>query len=235
MSCSRLVFAGLTRHLLRSSLTALAVSLAVCLFLASLGLHRGYASSLSASLDRMGYHVLVTAKGCPYETATLVLRGGNIPMYVSESLVDDLQRDPAWQEGTRFLMQGIELEPGRPMAVFLGIDGHFMRLKPWMKLQQGRLFSGPDAVEVVLGYNAAEVLRLKAGDRLRVPRLGVELPVSGVFERSGSQDDGMVFLPLVTAQQLFDRKGKLTGVGVKLNDMSRMGAFLDRAFEIPSM
>jgi putative ABC transport system permease protein len=45
----------------------------------------------------------------------------------------------------------------------------------------------------------------------------------------------MIYLPLAYAQKLFERKGKLTGVGVKLTDVTKMGPFLDRAFEIPSM
>lgn len=231
----RLAVSGLARHPLRGAFACLAVALAVALFLGALGLHDGYASALSDSIERMGYHVLVTAKGCPYETATLVLRGGNIPMYVDESLVADLEADPAYEAGTRFLMQGIEIAQDRPMMVFLGIDDQFSRLKPWMRLQQGRGFSGPEASEAILGYNAAEVLRLKAGDTLELPRFGRTISVIGVFDRSGSQDDGMVFLPLAYAQKLFDRQGKLTGIGVKLTDLSRLGPFLDRAFEIPSM
>ncbi|MGH9870585.1 MAG: ABC transporter permease [Candidatus Polarisedimenticolia bacterium] len=232
---ARLAVAGLLRHPLRTFLTCLAVALAVCLFVAVLGLQRGYAASLGRSLEMMGYHVLVTARGCPYETATLVLRGGNIPMYVDESLVDVLREDPAWEAGTRFLMQGIEAGPERRFTVFLGVDDELRRLKPWMRLQQGSWFSHPEAAEAILGYNAAEVLRLKPGDSIEIPGLGRSLAVRGVLERTGSQDDGMVLLPLVFAQSLFNRQGKLTGIGVKLSDLSLMGPFLDRAFEIPSM
>ena len=94
-----LALAGLRANPLRSALTCLAVALAVALFLGALGLHDGYAAALAASVEKMGYQVLVTAKGCPYETATLVLRGGNIPMYVDESLVQTLREDPAWESG----------------------------------------------------------------------------------------------------------------------------------------
>ncbi len=231
----RLPLAGLLRHPLRAALTCLAVALAVCLFVGMLGLQRGYAASLGRSLDLMGYHVLVTARGCPYETATLVLRGGNIPMYVDESLVETLRKDPAWEAGTRFLMQGIEAGPQRRFTVFLGVDEAMPALKPWMKLQQGRWFSDGEAAEAILGYNAAEVMRLKPGDTLEIQELGRTIAVRGVYERTGSQDDGMVFLPLAYAQSVFNRQGKLTGIGVKLTDLSRMGPFLDRAFEIPSM
>ncbi len=229
-----LAVAGVRRHPLRASLTCLAIALAAALFLGALGLHDGYAAALETSVERMGYHVLVTAKGCPYETATLVLRGGDIPMYVDERLVDQLERDPAFEIGTRFLMQGIDAGDGT-FTVFLGVDDDFRKLKPWMTLQQGEWFSGPEAAEAILGYNVAETLRLTPGDTLPVERYGRTLRVRGVFDRSGSQDDGMIFLPLAFSQQLFDRQGKLTGVGVRLNDLTRIGSFLDRAFDIPSM
>ncbi len=231
----RLSLSNLLRHPLRTAMTCLAVALAVCLFLGAVGLHNGYALALTRSIDLMGYHVLVTAKGCPYETATLVLRGGNIPMYVDESLVGMLEKDPAYESGTRFLMQGLENGERGIFTVFLGIDDEFAKLKPWMRLQQGQWFSSPDAAEAILGYNVAENLRLKTGDTFTVTRYGKDLTIRGVFDKSGSQDDGMVFLPLPFAQQMFDRQGKLTGIGVMLKDLNKMGPFLDRAFEIPSM
>lgn len=231
----RLAVAGLVRTPLRFALTCLAVGLAVCLFLGALGLHDGYARALARSVDRMGYHVLVTAKGCPYETATLVLRGGDIPMYVDESLVETLKADPAWDRGTRFLMQAVERVEDRGFTVFLGIDDEFRALKPWMSLQQGAWFSSSDAAEVILGYNVAETLRKAPGDTLTLHDYGLSLAVGGVFDRSGSQDDGMIFLPLLSAQKLFNRQGKLTGVGVRLTDLDGMGPFLDRAFETPSL
>lgn len=230
-----LALAGLRANPLRAALTCLAVALAVALFLGALGLHDGYAAALAASVEKMGYQVLVTAKGCPYETATLVLRGGNIPMYVDESLVQTLREDPAWESGTSFLMQGVENGPAGVFTVFLGIDDEFVKLKPWMKLQQGSWFSGTDQAEAIFGYNAAETLRVKAGDTFEVTAYGRTLTIRGVFERTGSQDDGMIFLPLPYAQKMFERQGKLTGVGVKLTDMTKMGPFLERAFEIPSM
>lgn len=222
-------------HPARTALTAMAVALAVCLFVGALGLHDGYAAALVRNVDRMGFHVLITAKGCPYETATLVLRGGNIPMYVDDSLLLDLKTDPAYESGTRFLMQGVANGEDDVFTVFMGIDDQFLKLKPWMALQQGEWFSGEESAEVILGYNVAETLRLKTGDTFTVTGHGRDLTIRGVFDRSGSQDDGMVFLPLGYAQKLFDRMGKLTGIGVRLKDVTRMGSFLDRAFEVPSV
>ena len=46
----------------------------------------------------------------------------------------------------------------------------------------------------------------------------------GVFERVGAQDDGVIFVPLKTAQRIFDLDNKLTGIGVKLKEISDLGS-----------
>jgi len=183
----------------------------------------------------MGYQVLVTAKGCPYEAASLVMRGGNVPMYIDETTFDTILSDPDVAEATRIFMQGMPAGTADRLMVFLGVDDRFARLKPWMTLQRGSWYSGPEAAEAILGYNAAVTLDLNVGSTLPVGPTHKALVVRGVFDRSGTQDDGMVFLPLRFAQELFDRQGKLTGVGVKLKSLDRVQGFLGRMFDLPSV
>jgi putative ABC transport system permease protein len=213
----------------------LGVALSTALLLGILGLHAGYVRSLDATIDRMGYQVLVTAKGCPYEAASLVMRGGNVPMYIDDAVFDGIVADPDVAEATRIFMQGLEAGEADRLTVFVGVDDRFRRLKPWMSLQRGDWFSGDAAPEAVLGFNAAVTLGLNLGDRLPVGPAHEPVTIRGVFDRTGTQDDGMVYLPLRFAQQLFDRQGKLTAVGVRLRSLDRVEAFLGRVFEIPSV
>ena len=237
----RLATSDLRRRPLRTTLAILGVALSTALLLGTLGLHTGYVRSLDSTIDRMGYQVLVTAKGCPYEAASLVMRGGNVPMYIDEATFDNILSDPDVAEATRIFMQGMPAPEGSPaggsgrLMVFLGVDDHFLRLKPWMNLQRGSWFSGAEAAEAILGYNAALTLGLKIGDILPVGKAFDGAVVRGVFDRSGTQDDGMIFLPLRFAQKLFERQGKLTGVGVRLKSLDRVQAFLGRMFELPSV
>ena len=60
------VLKELQRHRTRSALTISGVALSVCVLVSLLGLGTGYRTSLIHSIDRLGYHVLVTSKGCPY-------------------------------------------------------------------------------------------------------------------------------------------------------------------------
>ena len=50
-----------------------------------LGFNRGYESALNRDIDNMGYQVMVMAKGCPYEAATLMLQGGTGLRYIEQS------------------------------------------------------------------------------------------------------------------------------------------------------
>jgi putative ABC transport system permease protein len=231
----RLATSDLRRRPLRTGLAILGVALSTGLLLGTLSMHAGYVHALDSTIDRMGYQVLVTAKGCPYEAASLMMRGGNTPMTIDDSTFDTILQDPDVSEATRIFMQSMPAGPTGKNMVFLGVDDRYRRLKPWMTLQQGVWFSGPEAPEALLGYNAALLLGLKLGEALPVGPTHKPLIVRGVFDRSGTQEDGMVIIPLTYSQELFDRQGKLTGVGVRLKSLDKVQGFLQRMFDLPSV
>lgn len=68
---------------------------------------------------------------------------------------------------------------------------------------------------------AAKVEKRKVGDKVYFPDLKKEFTVSGILERTGSEDDGFFFLPLATAQTVFKKEGKLTGIAVSLQDVEQ--------------
>jgi putative ABC transport system permease protein len=231
----RLATSDFRRRPLRSLLAVMGVALSTALLLGTVSLHNGYVRALDSTIDRMGYQVLVTAKGCPYEAASLAMRGGNVPMYIDEKTFDNIIADPDVLEATKLFMQGMVSGDTKKTFVFMGVDDRFHRLKPWMTLQRGSWFTGPEKGEAILGYNAAQTLGLKIGDHLPVGPTHDPVAVRGVFDRSGTQDDGMIFLPLSFTQELFDRRGKLTGVGVRLRSLDRVQPFLEKMFELPSV
>jgi putative ABC transport system permease protein len=77
-------------------------------------------------------------------------------------------------------------------------------LKPWWKVQ-GAL---PDADGILLGAEAARVLNLDAGNRIKINNN--DLVVSGILQRTGSQDDQLIFARLGTAQSIFGKQGKVS-------------------------
>jgi putative ABC transport system permease protein len=94
-------------------------------------------------------------------------------------------------EGRRILMAGVDFKAA-------GI------LKPWWRVQGAY----PDALGILLGSEAAGLLNLKTGDRL--PVNGLDLTVSGILEPTGSQDDQLAFAALTTAQQVFQKTGRIS-------------------------
>ncbi|MDR2826423.1 MAG: FtsX-like permease family protein [Deltaproteobacteria bacterium] len=64
----------------------------------------------------------------------------------------------------------------------------------------------PQADGVLIGAVASSRLNLEPGDRVNIK--GAELPISGVLEETGSDDDNVIFLPLALMQALTGRVGE---------------------------
>jgi putative ABC transport system permease protein len=73
------------------------------------------------------------------------------------------------------------------------------------------------------------------GDQIFVPGLNKVLTVKGIFERTGTQDDGVIFIPLATAQRIFDLSGKLTGIGIKLKNIQQIAEFEESLYNEPGI
>ena len=228
------VLKELRRHRTRSALTISGVALSVCVLVSLLGLGTGYRTSLIHSIDRLGYHVLVTSKGCPYEAATLLMQGGVIPMYMDEAIHREILRDADVATTTRLFLGSLPVHR-EGFSLITGIEDSFLEMKPWLTFQRGEWFNEGATDEVILGYSVAAYYRKNIGDDFPLTGMGQTFRVRGIFDRSGTQDDGTIFVPLGVAQRLFDKKEKLTGIGVKLKDLSRIDGFSERVFEIPSV
>jgi putative ABC transport system permease protein len=207
------------------------VGVATAMMVSALSISHGYERTLAHDIEMMGYQVLITGKGCPHEAATLILRGGSIPMYIDNRVYQHIMADPDVADATRFFMQSLPGDEPGSFQLYTGIDDRFLELKPEVTFLQGGRFDSDVSEQVILGYNVAEYRRLDTGDTVTV--LGRDLSVQGILDKLGTQSDGTIFLPILTAQQLFDKRDRLTGMGVRLTDMNRANAFIDRVYELP--
>ncbi len=234
-----IAFKNLKRKKIRTVLTVGGVSIAVAVLVSLLGFDKGYQKGLSTDIDRMGYHVLVTAKGCPYEAATLMLKGGGGLRYMDEDIYERIVDDQRVDTITPQLVSTVynqERSEGRGgFAMYMGIERSFLKLKPWNKFKDGGWFSTDAADEVIMGYEAAEVEQRLVGDKLFIPGVEKILTVRGIFERTGTQDDGVIFMPLKTAQTIFGLSGKLTGIGVKLEEITMLSEFEEDLYNEPGI
>lgn len=189
-----------------------------------LGFVQGYQAAVAEDVDRLGYDLLITAKGCPYEAATLMLRGGVGLQYMPASVVSQLRSDADVSATFPMLIHPTRT-PGNDTAMTLikGVDIGWRDALD-LQLKEGAWFEETDAGlrgdGVVLGYEAAELEQRHAGDPYLLHGGSgdafTKTTVLGVLERTGTQVDGTVILPIATVQATYDLPGKLTGVGVQV-------------------
>jgi putative ABC transport system permease protein len=230
---------NLFRKKTRSALTVLGIGLSAWVLLSLLGFNRGYEAALNKDIDNMGFQVLVAAKGCPYEAATLMLKGGTGLRYMNESVIRDILRHPEVEKVTPMLMQAV-FDPNKGesggLSAYLGVDpATFPALKSYLKFKQGGWFTDTQAHEAVMGYEAAELEQREVGDLLLIPEKNIELKVAGVLTRSGTQDDGTIFVPLRMLQKEFGQEGRVTAVGIKVDRRADITALENKLYDLPDV
>lgn len=238
-----LAFKNLRRRAVRTALTVAGVGLAVAVAVSLGGFVLGYRGAIDRSIEMLGFQVMIMAKGCPYEAATMMLKGGTGLLYLPSDTYDKVKSDPditsitpifvgvAQKEASGIRDEGSE----KTFTVINGIDvPSFLSMKPWLKFKGGpgyaggKWFSAASKDEVVLGYELAEYEQRKVGDAFyatitpngRPDPVRHEFKVAGVLERTGTQDDGTVFMPIDAAREAFNRPKQLTILGLKLKKFS---------------
>lgn len=232
-------YKNLLRKKIRSSLTIIGVGLSAWVLASLMGFNKGYEASLNRDIDNMGFQIVVTAKGCPYEAATLMLKGGTSLRYMKEEVRETVAAHEEVEGTTPMLMQAI-FDPNKGedggMAAYLGVDpATFPNMKTYLEFKQGKWFTDSSAYEAVLGYEAAELEQREVGDLLLIPEEDVELKVVGILNRTGTQDDGTIFLPLKAVQKIFNKPGELTGLGIKVKKDANIARLEEKLYELPDV
>ena len=239
MKIYHIAYKNLLRKKVRSLLTVIGIALSAWVLASLMGFNRGYEASLNRDIDNMGFQVILTAKGCPYEAATLMLKGGTGFRYLNEDITKDIRKNEEVRNLSNMLIQAVfdpnKGESGGIMA-YLGIDPRtYPKMKSYMKFQQGKWFENPEVFEAVLGYEAAELEQREVGDKMLIPGKEVEITVVGILKRTGTQDDGTIFLPIKTVQKIFGKEGKITGVGIQVKKESNLVKFEEKLYDLPDV
>ena len=231
-------FKNLLRKRTRTLLTIFGIALSAWVLASLLGFNKGYEASLNRDIDNMGFQVLLTAKGCPYEAATLMLKGGTGLKYMDPAIAEAVAAEPEVDGVTPMLMQ-VVFDPNKGetggIAAFLGVDpASFPKLKSALPFKAGGWFEQPEALEAVFGYEVAELEQREVGDLYLIPEKEVEVKVVGILERTGTQDDGTIFLPIKSVQKIFGVR-ELTSIGIKVRKDADMKAFEDKMYKLPDV
>ena len=232
MNLLTLSLKDLLRKPARSLLTVAGVALASATLFSLLSFNKGYDASLKKEMSDSGIHMLVSTEGCPMEAASLALHGGEIPKFLPESRLPAIRAVPGVRAVTGMLIFSVQGE-GNRMDLFYGVDDEFYKLRKNWKLK-GTWFT--DAHSIILGAEAARVEKRDVGDKIYFPEIDTEFKVTGILERTGSEDDGFFFIPLKTAQKVFHKEGKLTGAGVNIADVTtQLDSVKDGIEQIPDV
>jgi len=238
LSVFEVAYKSLLRKKARSLLTVMGIAMAAWVLVSLFGFNRGYETSLNRDIDNLGFQMLVVAKGCPYEAATLMLKGGTGLKYMSPEIAAEVEAEPEVEGVTPMLMQ-VVFDPNKGesggLAAFLGVDpASYPKLKSALPFKAGGWFKEPEAAEAVFGYEVAELEQREVGDLYLIPEKEVEVKVVGILERTGTQDDGTIFLPLKTVQMIFG-VDQLTSIGIKVKKEADMKVFEDKMYKLPDV
>ena len=165
-----LAWKNLTRRRVRTALTAGGVALAVAVAVSLGGFNLGYRRAIAGSMEQLGFQVMVMAKGCPYEAATMMLKGGTGLLYLPEAAHEQIRTDPDIESITPIFIgiaekEGFSLD-GTPVSssftILSGVEaGSFQVMKPWLAMKKGagyeggRWFGADATNEVVMGFEVA--------------------------------------------------------------------------------
>jgi putative ABC transport system permease protein len=106
----------------------------------------------------------------------------------------------------------VQSEVNGTAVITSGIDPEAeARIKSWWSVERGKYLENGNMA--MLGSTASEVLRLNPGDTFKLR--GSDLTVTGVLAATGSSDDYRIFVPLRTAQQIFQKEGLVSTVDIR--------------------
>jgi len=235
----QVAYKNLLRKKVRSLLTLIGIALSAWVLVSLLGFNHGYETALNKDIDNMGFQMMIMAKGCPYEAATMMLRGGTGLRYMKQSILETIEKEPEVEKTTPILMQAV-FDPNKGesggIAAYLGVEPKsFSEMKTFFKFRQGGWFTDEKAYEAVMGYEAAELEQREIGDMILMPEKNIQFEVVGILDRTGTQDDGTIFVPLKTLQKIFNRSDELTTVGIKVRKDADSNRLEQKLYTLPDV
>lgn len=219
-STGKLILGNLLRRPLRNGLTIAGVALASAALFSLVSFQRGYQAGLHGEMDRLGAHVLVVPKGCPYDAASIALHGANWPCYLKSDYVETVRTTPHVAVAAPVFMAAIYQGDTGSQVVYCGVEPDIARLKSYWKVE-GRMPTRPG--DLLIGSEVARTRGWRMGQSVSLP--GVESgsgTVAGIIGATQGADDLFIFMPMADAQRTFKHPGEITHMLVKLDDPSNL-------------
>lgn len=215
MSFLKIAFKNLLRHRIRSLLTLIGIATSVAVLFSIISFNRGFERGLTKELQRTGIHFMIVPSGCPHEVASLVLHGAVIPKFLDLKVMEHVENISGIELASPILVAQLPNHEKNRVDLIYGMDmGHLDRLKPTWNIK-GFIPKGDD--ELIVGSEIASHDNIKVGDIINYSTVKRTFKVSGILEKTGGQDDAFIYMPIRMAQEVFNKPGGATAIGVKVS------------------
>lgn len=203
------------RRRLRTFITMLGVAFGVAALFSLISFQRGYQAGMQGELDRLGAHILVVPKGCPYDAASIALHGASWPCYLKSDYLQQIRTTKGVDTAAPLLMNAVYDASGE-QSTYLGAEPGLLRLKRGWHIR-GRFPA--QSGDCLIGATVAQKRHLDIGQSFALPGLtNAQGRVAGVLDSTQGADDTFIYMPMADAQRLFKRPGQLTHILVRLTD-----------------
>lgn len=230
MNLPKLVVSNMARRRGRFVFTLLGITIGIGAFVTFLALGGSLKKEVMREANALGANLVVTPKGsCAYEQVSILtgeVLPSNITMeeYAKVSALPGMTVVPVLAEKSAI--------NNRPVSVSGILPARMRAFKGW-QLTAGDDLATDNEPAVLLGAVAAEQFRLQPGGSIVIR--GERLPVKGILAPTGGKDDVTVFLPLATAQRLFNSGEHVSFLAVKVDDVAAIDTAIERIREQVSL
>lgn len=215
MTWIQLSFKEWRRRPLRTGVTTAGVAIATAALFSLLAFQHGYSAGVRLELDRLGAHVLLAPKGCPYDAASMALHGASWPCYLKQSYLEGVRSVPEVATAAPVFMAAL-YDTGGQQTVYVGVESNILALRPTWRIN-GR-FPEHDG-DLLPGSEAAKHYGWRVGQQVALPGLPNQAgTVSGVLAPTHGAEDTFIHLRLGDAQRRFHHPAELTHILVRLRD-----------------
>src|ERR1022692_4091797 len=191
MTWLRLSFREWQRRPLRTTVTAGGGALPTPAPLRLLAFQRGYRDGVRRELDRLGAHVLLAPKGCPYDAASMALHGASWPCYLKQKYLDEVRAAIGVATAAPVFMTAI-YDADATQTVYVGVEKNILALKRGWRIE-GNFPEREN--DLLIGSEIARRNRWQIGQHVALPGLHDQTgTVSGVLAPTQGADDTFVFL-----------------------------------------
>jgi len=217
----RLALLNIFRRKMRNGITAFGIAVAMGMLYTLLAFDRGYQQGLTTELDRLGAHVLVVPKGCPYDAASIALHGASWPCYLKDAYLKEVAANEGVATAAPILMNATWDEKSESQVVYCGITAELLKLRRHWKAAEGGVL--PSAGLLIAGSDIAKTNGWKLGQTVSLPGIDKQtLKIGGILAPTSSPDDSFIHIQMSDAQRIFKRPNALTHILVQLKDPNKV-------------